>query len=146
MVSGGDWVNAIHSLLQMAITKISLNRKWLVGCKAKNVAGQGREARALCRHPFFLLVLKEIPEHHPSTNQEDATPSRRRLQPFYANGCIITLRWGFGVVFLTIWWGRWCSVAHHLMFKVKGVLFNPSGQTGKDCLFTWVDVVKVADC
>ena len=29
--------------------------------------------------------------------------------------------------------------------KGKGILFNVGGQTGKDCLLTWVDGVKVAD-
>ena len=29
--------------------------------------------------------------------------------------------------------------------KGKGILFNVGGQTGKDCLFTWADGVKVAD-
>ena len=27
----------------------------------------------------------------------------------------------------------------------KGILFNVDGQTGKDCLLTWADGVKVAD-
>ena len=31
------------------------------------------------------------------------------------------------------------------LVKVKGILFNVGGQTGKDCLFTWADGVKVAD-
>ena len=29
--------------------------------------------------------------------------------------------------------------------KGKGILFNAGGQTGKDCLLTWADGVKVAD-
>ena len=29
--------------------------------------------------------------------------------------------------------------------KGKGILFNVGGQTGKDCILTWADGVKVAD-
>ena len=31
------------------------------------------------------------------------------------------------------------------MVNGKGILFNVGGQTGKDCLLTWADGVKVAD-
>ena len=35
-----------------------------------------------------------------------------------------------------------CSIKVNL----KVILFNVGGQTGKDCLLTWADGVKVADC
>ena len=36
--------------------------------------------------------------------------------------------------------------SHCLNVKGKGILFNVGGQTGKDCLLTLADGVKVADC
>ena len=33
----------------------------------------------------------------------------------------------------------------HFSAKGKGILFYVGGQTGKDCLLTWADGVKVAD-
>ena len=37
------------------------------------------------------------------------------------------------------------SGGNHWKVKGKGILFNVGGQTGKDCLLTWADGVKVAD-
>ena len=38
-----------------------------------------------------------------------------------------------------------CRLFHCSKGKGKGILFYFGGQTGKDCLLTWADAVKVAD-